>query len=222
MITKACEVCGGEFRVKPYRATTARFCSQQCGGKWHLANRRMPEAHKFGNTYRVGKRPANAFTSVEVQGENNPRWVEPVEMACSNCGSTFHLKPWLVRQNVTRSGFRYCSETCAKAHMRGANDPRYVGGPKTYRGRGWKAARLLAVDRDGGVCQRCGVHFGKSIPVHHIKPFREFATAEDANHLENLVCYCQSCHMKIEPSSLQLRRPDGAQSQNAGGPSRSR
>lgn len=61
MITKKCEVCGGAFQVRPYRAETARFCSQQCGGKWHLSVRSMPSQHKIGNKWRAGKRPANAF-----------------------------------------------------------------------------------------------------------------------------------------------------------------
>ena len=61
MITKICEICGGAFQVKPYRDETARFCSQQCGGKWHMSVRTMSSQHKIGNKYRSGTRPANAF-----------------------------------------------------------------------------------------------------------------------------------------------------------------
>jgi hypothetical protein len=34
-----CEVCRATFTVRPYRATTARFCSRRCGGAWHAKQR---------------------------------------------------------------------------------------------------------------------------------------------------------------------------------------
>ena len=63
MITKLCEVCGVEFRVQPYRAATARFCSQACGGTWHARTRlaRVKKPWAIGNRWRAGKPPANAF-----------------------------------------------------------------------------------------------------------------------------------------------------------------
>lgn len=39
MIEKQCEICGSSFEVRPYRATTARFCNRKCGGKWHAEHR---------------------------------------------------------------------------------------------------------------------------------------------------------------------------------------
>jgi hypothetical protein len=197
MITKVCEVCGKEFSVKPYRAKTARFCSFACGGKWHMTHRVMRGPDMRGNTYRKGLRPTNAFTSERVRGSNNPRWVQGETFVCEHCGQSFTRKPWLVRQNGTP---RFCSSKCFRASgtFRGERSPTWVGGPKTYRGRGWRKARLLAVERDKGTCQRCGKVLGDSIPVHHKRPFREFATAEEANALDNLICLCQSCHMKRE------------------------
>jgi hypothetical protein len=61
MITKTCEICGSAYQVKPYRANKARFCSQQCGGKWHMSVRAMPNDHKVGNKWRAGQPPENAF-----------------------------------------------------------------------------------------------------------------------------------------------------------------
>lgn len=195
-VEKICEICGKTFMVSPYRVKTARFCSQVCGGKWHHSQRpNMGYRFPKGNQLRKGLRPTNAFTSEQVQGENSPSWVEGETFVCENCGKSFQVKPWLVRQNGMP---RYCSQKCFRAHCKGENDPRYVGGPKTYRGRGWRKARLLAVERDNGTCQRCGKHIGSSIPVHHIKPFRTFQSAQEANALENLICMCQSCHMKDE------------------------
>lgn len=219
MINKTCEICGIQFQVKPYRAKTARFCSLRCSAKWKISTRTMPHAHKIGNTFRKGKRPTNAFTSEQVRGKGNPRWVESIKLSCSNCKNTFEIKPWIMRQNRTKTGHKFCSSKCSKEFMRGPNDPRYVGGPKTYRGRGWLEARKKAVIRDMGTCQDCGRLIGNSIPVHHIKPFRDFSTAEEANRLENLICYCQSCHMKMESRLPSL--PALVQSRSKPHPSRS-
>jgi hypothetical protein len=160
----------------------------------------MPNDHKTGNTFRAGKRPANAFAS-GVCGSDHPSWVPGQTFVCEHCGKSFAVKPWEVRQKMRNgSGPRFCGRACflASGTFRGERSATWVGGPKTYRGRGWKAARLLAVERDGGRCADCGRLIGASIPVHHIKPFREFASAAKANALDNLTCLCQQCHMKAE------------------------
>jgi hypothetical protein len=164
-----------------------------------MANRKMPDDHKAGNQYRKGLKPANAFTSEQVSGSNNPKWVAPVQMTCAHCSTPFESKPWLIRQNKSHSGYRFCSDLCRRTFMRGDKDPRFVGGPVTYRGRGWIAARKLAVERDKGTCQECGKHVGASISVHHKRPYRDFSTPAEANHVDNLICYCQSCHIRLEP-----------------------
>lgn len=199
MVTKVCEVCGKEFSVKPYRAKTARFCSFACGGKWHAEQRlaRIPKPWAAANLDGHRHKSPTRFTSETARGSSNPRWVDGETFTCEHCGKTFTVKPWVVRQNGTP---RFCGRGCfiASGAFRGENSPVWVGGPQTYRGRSWRKARSLAVERDGGTCQRCGKVLGKSIPVHHIRPFREFATAEEANALDNLICLCQSCHMKRE------------------------
>ena len=199
MITKQCEECNKDFQVKPYRKETARFCSFQCGGAWHQRTRVLRNPNLRGNKHRQGLRPTNAFTSEQVLGENNPRWVESIKLICDFCKNEFELKPWELASRKSKSGLHFCTNKCCKSYRVGPRHPGYRGGPKTYRGRGWLAARKLAVERDKGTCQQCGKIIGDSIPVHHIIPFREFATAEEANRVENLVCYCQSCHMKNEP-----------------------
>lgn len=195
MTIKTCKSCGKEFSVRNYRSDTAKFCSRACRGRWNLKNRVMPNEHKIGNKFRAGKRPTNAFTSEQVSGSNNPRWQEGVELECKICGSKFRMKPWLLRQNGPQ---KYCSKECRKIGRIGSNNPRWVGGQTTYRGKGWLLARKLAVIRDSGTCQSCGKFIGESIPVHHIKPFRNIKSEEQANKLENLICLCQSCHVKAE------------------------
>ena len=128
--------------------------------------------------------------------------VQGTKHNCAYCTKKFELKPWVENQNKTKSGLRFCSKKCHSNYMidnfSGENSPQWVGGITTYRGKGWIAARNAAVIRDGGICQHCKKNVGASIPVHHIKPFRTFQTAQEANYLDNLICLCQSCHMKVE------------------------
>lgn len=209
MITKVCEICGKSFSVKPYRENTARFCSKVCGGKWHMTYRIMRGPDLRGNTYRKGMRPTNAFTSEQVRGRNSPCWKEGESFTCEHCGKSFRVKPWIIRQSGKP---RFCSRACfcASGVFRGERSPTWVGGPQTYRGRSWRKARLLAVEHDQGTCQRCGKNLGQSISVHHIQPFREFATEQEANVLENLICLCQSCHRKQENHISAIEQQDVA------------
>lgn len=194
-----CEICGGQFSVKPYRAKIARFCSHKCGGKWHMSVRKMPSDHKVGNKWRCGLRPTNAFTSEQAKAMNA---VQGAIHVCAQCGSSFEIKPWLERQNKTKSGRRFCGRPCHSAWKAakesGENAADYVGGITTYRGKGWPEARRAAIERDGSTCQECGLVVGPSISVHHIRPYRLFACAAEANVLPNLLCLCQPCHMRIE------------------------
>lgn len=199
MIQLTCEICAKPFRVKPYRSAKARFCSFACGGAWHMSVRSMPNDHKIGNQWRKGIPPKNPLTrerSVELNT------VRGAEYPCANCGSVFEIKPWLERQNRTRSGRRFCTKAChgdfKVREESGTNSAQWVGGKTTYRGKGWPEAREAAVSRDGGACQHCNVIIGQSIPVHHKRPYRLFATAAEANALDNLLCLCQSCHMREE------------------------
>ena len=199
MIEKTCEICSTKFFVKPYRRDRARFCSQKCGGFWHARERlvNMPKDYMKGNKFRTGLRPANAFTSDEVKGARNPNWKDGIKRQCEHCGTSFKQKPWVARQNGLA---RFCSKDCftASGCFQGNLSVGYVGGAATYRGRCWPAARAVVVSEQDGNCANCGKHVGKSLPVHHKRPFREFKTATEANQRENLIGLCQSCHMKME------------------------
>ena len=199
LVTLVCEVCEKEFQVKPYRAKTARFCSFECGGKWHAETRlaHIPKPWAAANLDGHRHKSPTKFTTETASGANNPRWIEGKTFTCEQCDKQFLVKPWVVRQNGTP---RFCSRDCFEFSgvFRGEKSPVWVGGPQTYRGRNWRKVRLRAVKRDKGICQQCGKVVGASIPVHHIQPFRNFETAAAANRLGNLVCLCQSCHMHTE------------------------
>jgi DEAD/DEAH box helicase domain-containing protein len=45
----------------------------------------------------------------------------------------------------------------------------------------------------------CGlVENGRAHHVHHKQPFRSFTSAEAANHPDNLITLCPSCHRRVE------------------------
>lgn len=194
LTTIICEICNKPFKVRQYRKDTARFCGKKCGGKWHAENRLsiIRKPFPLGNKLGKGKIPKNSFTSAQVKGENNSNWKEGIEFICEGCNKSFRVKSWLVRQN---GKYKYCSRACRPT---GDKHPLWVGGNTTYRGRGWLEIREKVIERDNGTCRDCGKYIGKSIPVHHILPFRKFKNHEDANSLDNLMCLCQSCHMKKE------------------------
>jgi len=62
--------------------------------------------------------------------------------------------------------------------------------------------RKYVLIRDGRRCQNCGEN-GSDLHVHHIEPRAE--AGEAADHPENLVALCGSCHGKLEshPESRQ-------------------
>jgi DEAD/DEAH box helicase domain-containing protein len=64
----------------------------------------------------------------------------------------------------------------------------------------WPAIRKAVTARDGQRCQVCGTSrsSGTVLHVHHKIPFRAFATAEQANRLENLATLCPACHQRAE------------------------
>jgi DEAD/DEAH box helicase domain-containing protein len=70
--------------------------------------------------------------------------------------------------------------------------------PNDY-GPNWEIKRNAARDRDGYACRNCGrPEEGKAHHVHHKVPFRAFESYIQANHLDNLITLCPSCHHQAE------------------------
>lgn len=72
----------------------------------------------------------------------------------------------------------------------------------------WQNARKATRERDNYKCQVCGIteiEIGRQLCVHHINPFRNFSDWHEANHLDNLICLCQPCHMKVEHGKISLK-----------------
>ena len=94
-------------------------------------------------------------------------------------------------------GFAPLDETIDALRARGAwsNDANEYGPA-------WPRIRAAAKKRDGHRCQACGTSesTGVVLHVHHKMPFRAFASAEQANVLDNLATLCPSCHHQAEQS----------------------
>lgn len=215
LVRLTCEVCREIFHVRRYRAATARFCSQKCGGSWHATTRlaRVPKPYMVGNKFRVGIPPVNKGKE-GPRGELSPSWKARQPRTCETCSSTFSRPQWVETQNGKS---RFCSRLCfaTSGVFKGEKSPVWVGGPQTYRGRGWLAARDRVVAEQQGRCADCDIHVGKSLSVHHIKPFRLFHSPQEANVRSNLIGLCQSCHMATEAkmSERHVRRIEAAQRQ---------
>jgi len=72
-------------------------------------------------------------------------------------------------------------------------------------GPGWALLRQQVRQRDGFSCQGCGLpETDHAHDVHHIVPFRQFASPQQANQLSNLVSLCPACH-RLAESAVRMR-----------------
>lgn len=190
-ITIKCKECGKDFTTYEARSK-AKYCSWEC----HAKKTELTCAY-CGNTFFVRRSDA---------GER---------FTCSrSCSAKYRAKIGKApHQGKPRSEStkKKVSEGLKKYY---GGDPKkhwnYKEGPFAQK-RGthssWQAQRQLARERDKFKCQCCGVtekELGKQLSVHHVKPFRSYKKAENANKLENLICTCQSCHMKLEHGKIDL------------------
>lgn len=196
-VTIVCETCGASKEVtrREVARGRGRFCSSRCSG---IAN-----AARLNATRPSPKTYADKLRGYQKQGQDSPGWKGGgTSFVCKYCGKEFKRETYRLKANTGHTG-DFCSKECRGVHRRdhqsGPNSPYWVGGPKTYRGRNWLAARAVIVERQQGICAACGRYIGKSLPVHHIRPYREFNNYKEANDPSNLIGLCQSCHMKQEP-----------------------
>jgi hypothetical protein len=197
---KPCLYCGHVMMVPPCYMERKRFCSRSCLSKFYAPQKLKPNTKPTSTSWKKGDNMGNA----------HPRWVAPIIKICEFCETEFSRKPWQL--NARGNKGRFCSAKCRGLYKAkyesGENSPDYVGGERTYRGRNWKQIRLITVEAQEGRCALCQRYVGKSLPVHHIKPFREFESADDANQPHNLIGMCQSCHMKTEPRPYRRDQKD--------------
>jgi 5-methylcytosine-specific restriction endonuclease McrA len=72
-----------------------------------------------------------------------------------------------------------------------------VAGHDPNRGPAWLKLAAAIRKRDGYICQRCNKtqdENGQKLDVDHIKPWRLFDDAAEANDPANLTSLCKRCH----------------------------
>lgn len=114
------------------------------------------------------------------------------EVVCTRCGARFRRKSVYLRR--TRRTF--CSRQCARAFNRGPRNAMWRGGHDPNRGPNWRRLAAIIRDRDAHTCVRCGLseaENGARLSVDHIVPWK-YLPKRLANHPDNLVAICKSCH----------------------------
>jgi DEAD/DEAH box helicase domain-containing protein len=126
--------------------------------------------------------------TTQVTGFRKRRWYthenlgeEPLELPPSELQTTGY---WLTLSEATIERLREAGAW--------SNDPNDYGPD-------WSKLRERVRARDQFKCQVCGApEAGRQHDIHHKVPFRAFASAAEANRLENLTTLCPSCHRKVE------------------------
>lgn len=183
-----CDNCGIVFDkiAAEVDKTSNNFCSRKCYGEWMSIHRRGT------------KRPEMSVP--------RPHLKNRVKKTCAKCGVEFEVK----KSQENRR--KFCSKDCMVTWQRenaalisGANNFNWRGGYSPYYGENWRRQRRKARKRDNYTCKECGItekELGRQLDVHHIKPFRCFGidSYKSANHLDNLICLCNVCHLIKERS----------------------
>lgn len=167
LVELTCEYCGNSFSRQPSRLKYGRgkHCSPACQ---YAAIRERPKTQ--------------------------------VERSCLNCNNAFFVPPSLLK--TTRGAGKYCCRACRDIHRNGMNHPQYINGSaQEHRGPNWQAQKRRAKRRDKWKCRKCGKthkqcveEYGQTLHVHHIRPYRLFASYLEANALPNLITLCAPCH----------------------------
>lgn len=204
-----CIVCGKRFHSKH---PNKKYCSNKCSAsqrakakkvklkctncnEMFIRNKSRVRGTKVGNF--CSRNCWDEYNS-NMKGKESHRW-NSKEVDCEYCGEKFERQ---LNQLKTR-GKRFCSHICYSHWMsenqKGENSYSWRGGVKTYRGDNWEEVSNYIRKRDGFTCKECGKKTnGVQLDVHHKIPFRFFDNPEKANHEDNLVTLCRSCHSKQE------------------------
>lgn len=142
-----------------------------------------------------------AKIAAKAMGRPSARRKPPVVVVCEHCGRTTEI-PRRVARRPGGQRQRFCNTSCWYAHVRQHPEahPWFRGGREPYDGPDWNEQARRARERDGHRCRDCGRHqLRPLLDVHHLAPRRAFdGDHVAANHLDNLITLCKSCHTRRE------------------------
>lgn len=218
MIERNCPHCGKVYLADPKRLKYGRqtSCSRACS----YALRAAPRIRNADLTCQVcavvfTRKPAQAraknivvcsllcYFEARRQGLVTPRppTKPPILFTCETCGKAVELAAQFkgARHN------RFCSNECSNRGNSGAGNAVWRGGHPKYYGKDWRPLQRAARLRDKNTCRRCGsVQTTRKADVHHIKPVSSFQNVNDANTLDNVICLCHKCHMRVEWNGIDF------------------
>jgi len=225
-----CEWCGDTYTKNHVLAEKSRFCSKDCANSGFAEERSkesvIVECENCGSS--VEKSPSYAERCGKHfcdrvcwddwrSGENHHNWDGgDVSVSCGVCGGGIQMGEWQAKRSERYFCGVDCRSTWISENLSGEDNPCYIDGERgTYYGRNWKAQRKTTLERDNYKCRACGMseeecidEYGTSLSVHHVIPFREFDSTEQANKLANLVTACSSCHRRFEGLPVFPHRKD--------------
>ena len=198
-----CPTCGKVFTKRGKRNERVKYCSPECRNIG-LQNRIVrkcftcgkdvvrPKSQNASEHVFCSMACAVAFRTETFRGENHPRY-NSVKKICAICGKEFKV-PYSV--DISKNA-RTCSWACRVEYERKHPRKNKENPIRQYL----IAQKNIAMERDNYTCQKCGSK--ENLEVHHIKKRRtfggDFSAADNAN---NLITYCNTCHLSEEPRKL--------------------
>lgn len=220
-----CEQCGQPFKRPPSHITRHphNFCSRPCREAWcslHVRGEQNPRfvqksilCEQCGAAFKRMPGQISAYQHHFCSQACHAQWktISKIEQHCKQCGIPILKK----RSDLRRIRHCFCSAKCYHRYTRGVEHPCWQGGTIKYRGPNWLEQRRKARKRDQYRCRYCGItqkNLGRALDVHHIRPFRDFGYIPgkndhyiQANHLDNLISLCRSCHKRTELGQIPLQ-----------------
>ena len=89
----SCIQCGKEFKVKPYKKDTAKFCSKECHGKYKKGKRKGEWVTKIcpscGKEFETLKSKEKKYCSQQCNKDRNENYIN---YNCDCCGKEIRIK----------------------------------------------------------------------------------------------------------------------------------
>lgn len=201
-----CQQCDRIFQLTPFKAQNRRFCSIQCQSEFHHISK--SETLKCEWCAKEYTRPKcrqkdgeRHFCCKECKYLGLRKEGTRVQSICAHCGKDYQT----TIHQIEKRGGKFCSRECMDAKHRTRPEP------KAFY---WRKTAAQVRKRDNFTCQRCGkIQKRPGLDVHHIIPARLFGidNLTQANHPDNLISLCRSCHKIIEsqPTHIEFFKQTG-------------